>query len=67
MQLMQKCDKEEGIVGIDDINRWPVDSDAFGFLSATVSTKSISSLQKVNHLQTGFGEILNSVEQAGVG
>lgn len=48
MQLMQKCEKEEGVVGIVDLDRWPVDSDAFGFLSATVSTNSIASLQKVS-------------------
>jgi hypothetical protein len=47
MQLMQKCEKEEGVVGIDDLDRWPVDSDAFGFLSA-ISTNSITSLQKVS-------------------
>jgi hypothetical protein len=48
MQLMQKCEKEEGVFGIEDLDRWPVDSYAFGFLSATVSTNSIASLQKVS-------------------
>ncbi|KAJ5160982.1 uncharacterized protein N7482_007986 [Penicillium canariense] len=46
MQLMQKYEKEEGVIGIDDLDRWPVDSEAFAFLSATVSTRSIASLQK---------------------
>ncbi|KAF2995767.1 hypothetical protein E8E15_000049 [Penicillium rubens] len=46
MRLMQKYDKEEGVAGVDDLRRWPVDSDAVGFLSATARTVSIRSLKE---------------------
>lgn len=39
--------KDDGVVGVDDVDRWPVDSDAFGFLSALSTTKSIESLKEV--------------------
>lgn len=48
MRLMQKYDKEEGVAGIDDLYRWPVDSDAVEFLSATATTVSIDSLKEVH-------------------
>ena len=32
MELMQTYDKNDGVVGVDDLDRWPVGSDAFGFL-----------------------------------
>ena len=32
MELMQTYNKNDGVVGVDDLVRWPVDSDAFGFL-----------------------------------
>lgn len=51
MALMQKYEKDAGIIGVDDLSRWPVDSDAVGFLSA-VSTGSIESLRKVQQLET---------------
>lgn len=43
----QKYVKKDGMVGVDDVERWPVDSDAFGFLSALSTTKSIESLKEV--------------------
>lgn len=46
MALMQKHEKDVGIAGVNDLNQWPVDSDAFGFLSAA-STEPIESLRKV--------------------
>ncbi|KAJ5558920.1 hypothetical protein N7535_009206 [Penicillium sp. DV-2018c] len=45
MALMQKHEKDVGIAGVNDLNQWPVDSDAFGFLSAA-STEPIESLRK---------------------
>jgi hypothetical protein len=49
MELTQKYIKEDGAVGIDDLNRWNSSSDAVGFLSATTSAMSVSEL-----LQVGF-------------
>ncbi|KAJ6018497.1 hypothetical protein N7522_001961 [Penicillium canescens] len=46
MEVMQKYVKDDGMVGVDDVDRWPVDSDAFGFLSALSTAKSIESLKK---------------------
>ncbi|KAF3004519.1 hypothetical protein E8E15_001273 [Penicillium rubens] len=46
MQLMQKFDKEEGVAGVDDLERWPVNSNAVRFLSATATTVSIESLKE---------------------
>jgi hypothetical protein len=55
MELMQKYTKDDGMVGVDDLTRWPVESDAFGFLSAISTTKSITALRKVSRAR-----ILNS-------
>ncbi|KAL2782789.1 hypothetical protein BJX66DRAFT_345520 [Aspergillus keveii] len=40
MQLMQSYEMGDGIIGVDNIDRWPLDSEAFGFLEATSSTQS---------------------------
>ncbi|CDM29930.1 Protein kinase-like domain [Penicillium roqueforti FM164] len=45
MQLMQKFDKDQGVVGVIDLERWPIDSAAVGFLSATETAGSIKSLR----------------------
>ncbi|KAI2791739.1 hypothetical protein POX_c04616 [Penicillium oxalicum] len=47
MSLIQKHEKVKGIVGVDDMHRWPVDSASVGFLSASSLAQSIASLQ--NH------------------
>jgi len=47
MRLMQKYDKDEGIIGVDDLKRWPIGSAAVSFLSATGATRSIKSLKMV--------------------
>ncbi|KAJ5643561.1 uncharacterized protein N7484_006068 [Penicillium longicatenatum] len=47
MELMQKYVKDDGIIGVDDLSRWPVESHAFGFLSAISATNSIESLKTV--------------------
>ncbi|KAJ5988269.1 hypothetical protein N7481_003479 [Penicillium waksmanii] len=46
METMQKYVKDDGVVGVDDVDRWPVDSDAFEFLSALSTAKSIESLKE---------------------
>jgi hypothetical protein len=47
MELMQKYLKDDNAVGIDDLRRWPSNSDAVGFLSETTSAPSAKSLIKV--------------------
>lgn len=49
MEIMQKYVKDDGVVGVDDVKRWPVDSDSFGFLLALSTTKSMESLKEVIH------------------
>ncbi|KAF1948547.1 hypothetical protein CC80DRAFT_521099 [Byssothecium circinans] len=46
MELMQKYLKDGGAIGIDDLHRWPPNSDAVRFLSATTSAKSAAELLK---------------------
>lgn len=46
MDLLQKYDKGDGVVDIDDLDRWPIDS-AFGFLATISSTRSIDVLRQV--------------------
>jgi hypothetical protein len=50
MEIMQKYVKDDGMVGVDDVERWPVDSDAFNFLSALSTAKSIEFLKEVPKL-----------------
>ncbi|OQE63141.1 hypothetical protein PENNAL_c0250G12113 [Penicillium nalgiovense] len=45
MRLMQKNGKDQGIVGVNDLERWPIDSAAVEFLSATETAESIRSLR----------------------
>lgn len=47
MELMQKYEKGDGVLGVDDLDRWPIDSNAFGFLTTTSSTESIEVLRQV--------------------
>lgn len=54
MELMQKYVKDDGVIGVDDVERWPVDSDAVGFLSATTSAGSIEELKGVSPASTRF-------------
>lgn len=49
MQLMQKYDKADGTIGVDDLQRWPMDSAAKGFLSASGSAVSLEVLKQVSH------------------
>ena len=50
MDLMQGYRKEDGIVGVDDVVRWPLDSDAVSYLARTTSTTSIIKLIEVGQL-----------------
>ena len=44
MEFMQTYDKNDGVVGVDDLDRWPVDSDA----STVSSTLSIEALKQMS-------------------
>ena len=44
---MQKYVKEDGAVGVDNLHRWPSNSNALGFLTATTSVASAGELLKV--------------------
>ncbi|KAJ5346799.1 uncharacterized protein N7506_000052 [Penicillium brevicompactum] len=46
MELLQKYVKDEGAVGIDDLNRWPSNSLGVDFLSRTTTAGSIDSLKQ---------------------
>jgi hypothetical protein len=50
MQLMQSYEMDDGVIGVDDMERWPPYSEAFGFLEATSSARSIETLMKVSTL-----------------
>lgn len=53
MALMQKEEKGLGIAGVHDVKRWPVDSDAVGFLSAASVAGTIQKLQTVSVASCG--------------
>ena len=48
MELMQKHVKEDGVVGIEDLDRWPFNSAAVDFLFATTSASSVKQLMTVS-------------------
>ena len=48
MELMQKYAKDDGAIGIENLNRWSMDSDAVKFLSMTTSARSVEELMKVS-------------------
>ena len=50
MELMQKYAKDGGAIGIENLHRWSVDSDAVKFLSMTTSASSVEELMKVSAL-----------------
>ncbi|KAH9211178.1 hypothetical protein DL95DRAFT_306561, partial [Leptodontidium sp. 2 PMI_412] len=55
MELMQKYVKEDGAVGVDNLHRWPSNSDALGFLFATTSAAFVVELLKVYSISTASG------------
>lgn len=54
MKLMEGDNGEDGIIGIKDLSRWPSNSDAVGFVSATTSASSLDELRKVTYLFAFF-------------
>ncbi|KAI9772983.1 MAG: hypothetical protein M1840_008865 [Geoglossum simile] len=44
--LMQKYYKDDGLIGVENLDRWPSDSNAIDFLSMITSTTSIKELLK---------------------
>jgi len=48
MELMQKYVKDDGAIGVDDLLRWPSNSNAVGFLSETTSAASVAELMEVS-------------------
>lgn len=48
MELMQGYTKDDGVVGVDNLHRWPSGSDAVCFLSDTTSALSVNELLKVS-------------------
>jgi hypothetical protein len=45
---MQKCDKEASIIGVEDLERWPIESAAVGFLSVSGTAASLETLKEVS-------------------
>jgi hypothetical protein len=48
MRLMQKYEKNDGLLGIDNMDRWPLDSLSVGFLTAVESVHSVKALEQVS-------------------
>ena len=48
MELMQKYVKDDSAIGVEDLDCWPSNSNAVGFLSITTSTPSLDELLKVS-------------------
>ena len=48
MELMQGYAKDDGAIGVDDLQRWPLGSAAVGFLSETTSASSVAELMEVS-------------------
>ncbi|KUL81287.1 hypothetical protein ZTR_09487 [Talaromyces verruculosus] len=46
MELMEKHTKKNGTTGVNDLKRWPVDSNAVKFLAATDSVSTVDELRK---------------------
>lgn len=49
MELMQKYTKDDGAIGVDDLRRWPSNSDVVGFLSDTTSVALVGELIKASY------------------
>ena len=48
IELMQKYVKDDGAIGVEDLDRWPFDSNAVGFLSMTIFAPLLDELLKVS-------------------
>ncbi|OJD11084.1 hypothetical protein AJ78_08069 [Emergomyces pasteurianus Ep9510] len=61
MELMQKYSKDNSAVGIENLDRWPVNSLAVSFVSATTSADSIQELEQhplVKSVRWSKGELV---------
>jgi hypothetical protein len=47
MYLMKKCAGKDGVLGVDNVERWPLDSAAVDFLTLISSSTSLCSLTQV--------------------
>jgi hypothetical protein len=47
MELLQKYVKDDGKVGVENLDRWPSDSAAVTFLSSTITASSLKTLMEV--------------------
>lgn len=54
MELMQGYVKDEGVVGVDSLNRPSSGSTALDFLSTTTSANSVDELRKVCAAKLSF-------------
>jgi hypothetical protein len=50
MKLMQGYAKEDGAIGVENLDRWPIYSSAVTFLSSTTTATSFTALKKVSDL-----------------
>lgn len=50
MELMQKYQKDDGLIGIENLERWSADSSAVDFVSMTTSADSVATLLHVSKL-----------------
>jgi hypothetical protein len=64
MELMQKYVKDDGAVGIDDLERWQACPAAIEFLSAITSASSFEELKNVCDPPSNFAlQLLIALEQ----
>ncbi|KAH6871691.1 hypothetical protein B0T10DRAFT_522830 [Thelonectria olida] len=52
MKLMQKLDRDDGVVGIDDPGRWQDNPDTIQFASSITSSKSLGELRKNSFIES---------------
>ena len=64
MELMQKYAKEDGAIGIENLNRWSMDSQAVKFLSMTTSAGSIEELRKVGVISVSSQQLIHPARVA---
>lgn len=51
---MQKYPQEDGRIGLENLDRWPSNSEAVDFLSMTTSVTSVKELSKVRIIRACF-------------
>jgi len=60
MELMQGYSKEDEAIGIEDLDRWPSDSNAVSFLSTTVTAASLAELTEVCQITISITSLMIS-------